>query len=274
MGGEGRGQPGERGVDTMRLESGVFRAESRGEVIYALDCGGAFALVDVGSEAGLSAKLEQLAADGLDPAKTAAVFLTHRHEDHVGALPRLRAEISPRVLAHRLCVEHLPQCIATAPLHSELIDYTVDQGDVVELGDLVFRVHHLPGHTPDSVAWQTGDLLFAGDVIRCDGGIGWMDVHWGSCLGDYRSSLQRLRRIKTSSIYPGHGECGPMSDETVEEALRRLDRLAEADGSLLEVMGRPAPRRGPGEPAKTVRLSTALGASAHGSAEHAPPEAR
>jgi len=167
-------------------------------------------------------------------------------------------------------VEDLPQCLASTPLDSALIDYTVDHGDMVELGDLVFRVHHLPGHTPDSVAWQVGDSLFVGDVIRCDGGLGWMDVHWGSCLDDYRLSLQQLRRIRASSIYPGRGECGPITGETIEEALHRLDRLAEADGSLLAEMGRSAPRRSPDDPAKTVRLSTGLGSQPPDSGTDAP----
>ena len=258
----------------MRLESGVFRAESRNEVIYALDCGGAFALVDIGSEPGLPAKLQQLTADGVDLKKAVALFLTHRHDDHAGALPRLRAEFSPRVLAHRLCVEYLPQCIATKPLDHELIDYTVDHGDTVELGDLVFRVYHLPGHTPDSVVWRVGNSLFVGDLIRCDGGLGWMDIHWGSCVEDYRSSLQRLRGINADRIYPGHGECGPITQDTIDEALRRLDRLAEADGSLLEAMGRSAPRRSSEDSAKTVRLSIRPGAPPSDSGVAPPSDSR
>ena len=241
----------------MRLESGVFRAESRNEVVYALDCGGAYALVDVGSEPALPSKLDQLRADGVDLERTVALLITHRHQDHAGALPRLCAELSPRVVVHRLCVEQLTQCLASPPLDRELVDYTVDHGDTVELGDAVFRVYHLPGHTPDSIAWQIGDSLFVGDIIRCDGGFGWMDIHWGSCLDDYRASLRRLRTIRAKNVYPGHGECGPMTGDIIDEAVRRLDRLAEADGSLLEAMGRPAPRRSPDDPAKTVRLSTA-----------------
>ena len=47
----------------MEVGPGTYRAESNGEVVYALDCGGAHALVDVGGEAGLDAKLGQLEAD-------------------------------------------------------------------------------------------------------------------------------------------------------------------------------------------------------------------
>lgn len=238
--------------------SRIHRAESRNEVVYALDCGGAYALVDVGSEAGLPSKLEQLQSDGVDTDRIVALFITHCHQDHAGALPTVCARCSPRVVAHRLSLEHLRHCPAYTPLERTLVDYTVDDGDTIEVGDLVLQAYHLPGHTPDSVAWKLDDSLFVGDVIRCDGGIGWMDVHWGSCVSDYRSSLHRLLRLGAKHIYPGHGACGPVTRDTVQEALRRLNTLTQADGDLLASVGRPAPLRSPEEPAKTIRLPTGL----------------
>ena len=239
----------------MEAGPGIYRAESAGEVIYALDCGGAYALVDVGSAAAFPAKLEQLQAQGIAPEQIAAVLITHHHADHCEALARLRQECSPRVVTHRLTVERLAYCSASEPVARELVDYTVDEGDAVEVGDLKLEVYHLPGHTPDSVAWQLGPALFVGDIIFCDGGIGWMDVHWGSCVSDYRASLSRLPRLQADTIYPGHRGFGPITRETVEEALRRLTRIAEIDGSPLAALGRPAPRRRSDEPAKVIRLS-------------------
>jgi glyoxylase-like metal-dependent hydrolase (beta-lactamase superfamily II) len=239
----------------MKIASGICRAESRNEVIFALDCGGGHVLVDIGGEAGLAAKLEQLQGDGVELEKIAALLITHCHEDHAGAASQLCQGRPVRVVAHRLAVERLRHCPAYTPVDPNLVDYTVEDGDTVEIGNLVFQVHHLPGHTPDSVAWQLGDSLFVGDIMRCDGTIGWMDVHWGSCVSDYRNSLQRLLRMKLTSIYPGHGACGPFKKDAVEAALHRLNVLAEADGSLLTAVGRPAPRRPPGTPAKIIRLS-------------------
>jgi len=239
----------------MQVGPGIWRAESAGEVVYALDCGGGYGLVDVGSAPALPAKLEQLREDGIDPAKIAAVLVTHNHQDHAGALARLRAELSPRVITHRLCVEHLGYCCAVSPIDRELVDYTVDEGDAVEVGETALQVYHLPGHTPDSIAWQRDQDLFVGDIIFCDGGIGWMDVHWGSCVSDYRASLLRLQRLRFRNFYPGHRECGPITRATIDEALKRLSYLAEADGSPIGHLGHVAPRRSPDEPAKSIRLS-------------------
>jgi len=252
------------GGGKMKVAPGIYRAESNDEVIYALDCGRVLGLVDVGSEPALGAKLDELRADGLDTDTIAAVFLTHRHQDHCGGLRRLRQELSPRrqatlrVVAHRLGIQHLTSCVASPPIPQELVDYGVDEGDTVEVGEATLQVYHLPGHTPDSVAWQVGDSLFVGDVIFCDGGIGWMDVHWGSSVPDYRASLERLLGLKASSIFPGHRECGPITEQTIEQALARIKLLAEADGSPLAALGRTAPRRSSDEPTKIIRLATAL----------------
>jgi|GEM_PF-1860391 len=240
----------------MRVAPGIYRAESRGEVIYALDCGGAHALVDVGSADGFAAKLQQLQTDGIDLERIAAVFITHSHLDHSGALCELRGQQSLRVVAHRLAVEQLRHCPAHIPIDHNLVDYTVDERDAIEIGDLVIHAHHVPGHTSDSIAWQFNNDFFVGDLLRCDGRIGWMDAHWGSCVADYRNSLHRLLRMKIENIFPGRGEQGPFSQEIVEEALRRLNALCEADGGLLTATGRPAPRRSVETPAKTIRLST------------------
>jgi len=243
----------------MEVASGVYRAQSDNEVIYALACGnGCYALVDVGSEPQLSAKLEQLAKQGIGPKHVGAVLVTHFHDDHCGALARLRGESPARVVTHRLSVEKPTYCIAAPGIPRELVDYTVEDGDTVEIGDLSLLVRHLPGHTPDSVAWQLGQDFFVGDVTFDWGGVGWMDVHWGSCVADYRTSLHHLYRLKPAMLYPGHGQPVAMTRELLEKALANLERLAEADGSPINYLGHAAPRRRSDSLPKIIRLSTAV----------------
>jgi len=80
----------------------------------------------------------------------------------------------------------------------------LDDGDVVDLGDRVFQVLHLPGHSPGSIAlWEkaTG-LLFSGDVLY-DGEL--YDTVYHSEPAIYRDSLARLHELPVQTVHGGHG---------------------------------------------------------------------
>ncbi|MBY8976452.1 MBL fold metallo-hydrolase [Rhodobacteraceae bacterium NNCM2] len=79
----------------------------------------------------------------------------------------------------------------------------IDEGDVIDLGDRVFQVFHLPGHSPGSIAlYETGtQILFSGDVVY-DGLL--LDTIYHSDPEVYRESLARLRELPVSAVHGGH----------------------------------------------------------------------
>ncbi len=89
-------------------------------------------------------------------------------------------------------------CIEAAPLTREL-----DDGDLIDLGDRVFRVLHVPGHSPGSIAlWEeeTG-ILFSGDTLY-DGDL--IDILYHSVEAELRESLERLRALPIQVVHAGH----------------------------------------------------------------------
>lgn len=79
----------------------------------------------------------------------------------------------------------------------------LDEGDVVDLGDRVFRVFHLPGHSPGSIALfeeRTG-TLFSGDVIY-DGAL--IDNLYHSKADVLLESHTRLRELAVTTVHAGH----------------------------------------------------------------------
>lgn len=79
----------------------------------------------------------------------------------------------------------------------------VDEGDVIDLGDITFEVMHLPGHSPGGIGlWneKTG-TLFSGDTIY-DGPL--LDKIEGANLDDYANSLMRINTLPVNVVHGGH----------------------------------------------------------------------
>ena len=79
----------------------------------------------------------------------------------------------------------------------------VDEGDTIDLGDRVFEVLHLPGHSPGSIGlWEAKTrTLFSGDAIY-DGPL--LDDIPGSDLGAYIASMRRLENLPARVVHAGH----------------------------------------------------------------------
>lgn len=82
--------------------------------------------------------------------------------------------------------------------------HALDDGDVLDLGDRLFTVMHLPGHTPGSLGLVDGDsgLMFTGDVLY-EGGL--IDSCVGSDVAAYRLTMERLLDTDVSTACAGHG---------------------------------------------------------------------
>lgn len=81
----------------------------------------------------------------------------------------------------------------------------IDDGDVIDLGDRVLEVFHLPGHSPGSVCLYEAATrtLFTGDVVY-DGQL--FDHLYSSDRDVYRESLARLLEIPADTYHCGHDE--------------------------------------------------------------------
>lgn len=141
-------------------------------------------------------------------ANIVGTLLTHQHFDHVEsahALPALQAyEPLNRdlVMDARARENGLP---VTVP------DFTVEEilkeKATVTLAGLIFQILHVPGHSPDSLAFylESENLLFAGDALF-HGSIGRTDLPGGdheTLLTSIRQDLYSLPEHTT--VLPGHG---------------------------------------------------------------------
>jgi glyoxylase-like metal-dependent hydrolase (beta-lactamase superfamily II) len=131
------------------------------------------------------------------------IVTSHQHFDHWQALEAVATATGAPTAAGELDAEPLP----VAPTR------LLAGGDTVTVGNLVFDVIHLRGHTPGSVALAlSGDAaggvtqLFTGDCLF-PGGVGktWQDGDFERLLDDVTSRVFDVYPDSTV-VYPGHGD--------------------------------------------------------------------
>lgn len=141
--------------------------------------------------------------------RVAAVLLTHAHFDHMMFLkPWL--DRGAKLYVHRLDAPALadPDLNVSSMIGARLVlpeaDVLLEDGGVVSEADMEISVLHTPGHTPGSVCYAIGGVLFSGDTMFYKS-YGRVDLPGGNNF-QMASSLMRLLKLdEKTEVYPGHG---------------------------------------------------------------------
>ncbi len=181
--------------------------------------------------------------------RVGAIWLTHHHPDHVGAVEALREALEVPVLAHPATAERL------AGRGLRVDGELADGQRVVLAGDPPFpvRVVHTPGHARGHLCFleETYGSVLCGDLVAGLGTIV-IDPPEGN-MDDYLGSLEKLRQKGPKTLFPGHGPAIGAADAKLHEYLRhrlwREERVLEAwrsglrePAAMLETVYDDAPR--------------------------------
>ncbi len=148
------------------------------------------------------------------------LLLTHGHWDHTSdhqvvteAFPEAKVLIhrldEPKLLHPGSKLFQLPYTIP--PRHA---DGYLDDGQIINVGDLQLQVIFTPGHSPGHVVLYCAQekLLLAGDLLFA-GSIGRTDLPDASTTA-MKSSLQRVMELPDeTSVRPGHGPATTIGEE-------------------------------------------------------------
>jgi glyoxylase-like metal-dependent hydrolase (beta-lactamase superfamily II) len=145
----------------------------------------------------------------------ACTIETHIHADHVTGAGRLRA---------------LSGSKAGFPARSgaEFVDFTIDEGQPVAIGDIALRPLYTPGHTDDHHSYLVESAgtarVFTGDALLIEG-CGRTDFQAGDAATLYRSVHEKILGLPEDTlIYPAH-DYNQRHVSSVGQELARNPRL-------------------------------------------------
>lgn len=187
-------------------------------------------MIDAGAGSSFDRLVDNIRSLSLSPEKLKMVIATHAHIDHVGALFQFRGRYGAEVVAHEL---DSPGIESGRGIGAEFygVDYSPCPVDrmvsgaeaSLSIGRHHFRLLHMPGHTPGSIAVY---LDIAGKRVLFG-----QDIHgpymsqWGAEPAKAKQSLRRLIELKADILCEGHfGVYQPA--ETVKNYIRQyMDSL-------------------------------------------------
>ena len=159
--------------------------------------------------------------------KLGAIFVTHNHFDHVGAVGDLLKEADAPVYAHKSDAPALVK-IAGDNLRQ------VSGGDKAAVGKVEVAFLHTPGHTAGSQCLSAAGRLLTGDTLFIDG-CGRVELPT-SDPEEMAKSLKRISELSPETVvWPGHNY-SPASSDTVGRQLRSNAYLAAAKKNLADFM--------------------------------------
>ncbi len=131
-----------------------------------------------------------------------AIFLTHAHPDHIGALDEMKTRLNVPVYMHP----------ADSPM-AVTADMWFADGSTFTLGQFTLQVIHTPGHTLGMVSLMLPDhRAIVGDTIFKGGpGKTWAHHYFGVSMNTMRNIV--FQWPDETECFPGHGPAFRIGDE-------------------------------------------------------------
>ncbi len=202
--------------------------------VYLVDGGSEFALIDVGYEETTEEVLDLVRKMDFNLSTCKMLIATHADADHIQGIARAKEVTKANIGAHPTSVEALEtgdKIMTFASIKAQdfeipmppcKVDVILNDGDVIDIGNLKLTVWSTPGHTPGQLSFKLGNLLFCGDNIYKDSCVGVIDAHHGSNIPDFIRSLKRILKDDSQFLLPSHGPVFKRDNKIIQKAIDRL----------------------------------------------------
>lgn len=153
--------------------------------------------------------------------KVRYILLTHGHFDHIAAAADYAVMLSAKIVISKAEEPflhdnnlNLSALFGRSQLQPVNADITLNEGDVLSLGEAQFKFILTPGHTAGSgcYVFPEDKVIFSGDTLFCRS-MGRVDFPTGNPQ-QMMNSLSRLRDMQGDyTVYPGHDRPTTLEDE-------------------------------------------------------------
>ncbi len=196
---------------------------------YLLKEGHGSILIDTGFSSKRSFLEKELERAGVVPGNLSLILLTHGDSDHAENCVYLREKYGAGIAMHmadsgmvengdmswnrkskpdkisitfRIMMKMFGGPDKPGSFNTFKPDIYVEDGQSLSEYGISAEVLHLPGHSKGSIGILTSSgALFCGDLFYNFAGFQYIDD-----LADYHASLDKLKKLKIETVYPGHGK--------------------------------------------------------------------
>ncbi|MBR2499000.1 MAG: MBL fold metallo-hydrolase [Clostridia bacterium] len=148
--------------------------------------------------------------------KIEAVLLTHAHFDHAGNAKKLQDDGAKIYISELDAPKLLNEQNLSSDFGREFdyltADYTIVDGQTLNVCGIDIKVIATPGHTDGSVCFLVGNMLFTGDTLFLES-VGRTDFITGD-RNELVKSVKKLFALDGEyTVYPGHEDFTTLSHE-------------------------------------------------------------
>lgn len=155
--------------------------------------------------------------------KIILIVLTHAHIDHITALKPVKEKLAVPLGMHEKEFNSMgamkkmgDSMMGMMGIKFEMPsnpERFLQDGDVIEIGDLKFTILHTPGHSPGGICLLGNGLVFTGDTLF-NYGIGRTDFPGSSYEEEMASIFNKLMVLPDETVVlPGHGPSSTIGQE-------------------------------------------------------------
>ena len=183
---------------------GTYKASS-----HLIDTGDGLILIDTGYEETADVIIESVTELGFDVRDIRIILHSHGHCDHTDGTPKMVAVSGAKTYMDKADIKYIK---GWKP------DYTINDGDVITLGNTQVLCLSTPGHTEGSVCIQIENAIFTGDTLFFES-YGRTDFPSGNAIKLIESAKKLFGLTGNYVLYTWHGESTTLDYERKHNAI-------------------------------------------------------